>query len=158
VHCVVTLITLSSASSLRHFLRSFYAIILLENLVASPLISLMMRPRFPLVVSNYAFTYSASFFSRTLFSRYSSSGASNVCNPIILEINVMSICIGLSIQRMPPWNQETKFLMHIPTFLSRPKCGVSKRFIIPELYSLVIHYVGSSTSHHRGPIFHVLIR
>jgi hypothetical protein len=48
--------------------------------------------------------------------------------------------------------------MHILAFLPHPKCDMSKRFIIPKLYSLVIHCTGSSIGLPRGPIYPLLIR
>jgi hypothetical protein len=158
MRCVATMITPASASSLWNFLSILHAISLLVNLVMFPLISLMMMPLFSLVMLNLSFTYSSSSLSRTFLSRYSSSCTPNVGNLVILETNATLICTGLSIQRIPPWTQDTSCLMHKLTFLPCPKCSMSKRFIIHELYSLVIYCAGSSTGLPRGPISPVFIK
>jgi hypothetical protein len=158
MHCAATAITPAGASSLRHFLSIFHAISLLGNFFMLSLISLVMMPLFPLILTDCDFTCFASSFSHAFFSKKYFDCASTVGNHVILEINATPICTSLSIQRMPPWTQVTNCLMHRPTFLPHPKCGISKRFIIPDLYNHVIHCVRSSNGLPRGPISPILIR
>jgi hypothetical protein len=144
--------TPARAYSFLHFCSILQAIILLENLVALSLISLSTMPLFPLLVPNYAFTSSFISFSHTLLSKYSSGCASTIGNPVILAINSTSNYTGLSIQRMSPCTWDNNCLMESPMFLPHLKCGISRRFIILELYNPVIHCASSIIGFLRGPI------
>jgi hypothetical protein len=152
VHCTTTIITYVEASSLRHFLKMFQAINMLVKLVSLSLISLMTIPLLPRVVPKCALTSYVIYFSHALLSRYSFGCTPIVGSSVILEISTKSICTGLSIHRMSPCTWETSYVKQILTFLPCPKCCMSNRFIILELYSLLIHCVGSNMVFPRGPI------
>jgi hypothetical protein len=134
------------------FLKNLQTIILLVNLVVMSLMYFMTIPQFPLFVPNYTFTISAISVSHDLFSMYSSGCMPIGGNPVILEIRETPMGTGLSIHRIPPCTLAKSCLTHSPTFLLRPKCGISSRLMIPKLYSSIIHYVGSKMAIPRGLI------
>jgi hypothetical protein len=133
VHCAAIAMTPAGASSFLHFLSNLQDMILLANLVTLSLISLSTIPMFPMLVPNCSFTSSMISFSLVLLSKYSYGCVPIIGNLVILVINATSTCTGLSIQRIPPCTWASNCLTQIPTFLPRPKCGMSRRFIILKL-------------------------
>jgi hypothetical protein len=109
---------------------------------------IMVNPRFSLKVCNSSFKVSNSDLSLVLFFNNVIGSTPTFWKHIIHIINCLSMDIGGSSHKVPPWKQISSILTH--TFISRlwSKCGISNKFNILDFSSPVTQLYGSRRISH----------
>jgi hypothetical protein len=133
LHTARTAMTPAGASSFLHFLNKLAS----HELVGKPCHIIVdvskNNAHFPSVGTKLFLDYLDDLLLAHFVIQVFFVCAPTMGNPVILEINATSSYTGLSIQEFLPCTRASNCLTHNPTILPCLKCGMSRRFMIPEL-------------------------